>query len=107
MPSSLTPPAACESCSRAAFLCPRGNRWLCANCSLTNPPKIAEILNRTKRVYALADLLNAHNITADEARRMTPEEWAAVAKAAGINPPSLETKLATVASLEAVGVAHA
>lgn len=43
------------------------------------------------KAHKLAARLRGHDITADEARGITPEQWAMLARAIGINPPSAET----------------
>lgn len=46
---------------------------------------------RQKKAFALASRLHQHSITADEAERMTVEQWRDVAKVMKINAPSAET----------------
>jgi hypothetical protein len=52
-------------------------------------------------VYALSAFLQRRGWTADEARRMTPEQWVIVAGEAGVKkPPSIEAALMVVQTLE-------
>jgi len=43
------------------------------------------------KAHKLAARLRGHGISADEARGITTEQWAELAQAIGINPPSAET----------------
>ena len=46
---------------------------------------------RQKKAFALASRLHQHAITADEAERMTVDQWRDVARVMKINSPSAET----------------
>jgi len=43
------------------------------------------------KAWKLAARLRAHDISADEAKGITTEQWALLARAIDINPPSAET----------------
>jgi hypothetical protein len=103
MPSSH-PPTHCHRCKRQAFTMPRGNDLVCVDCYLADAPAVNEIRNRTVRVFKFAELLSRCGITAEAACGMSSQQWADVSRVANLNPPSLETQAAIVASLEAVAV---
>lgn len=56
---------------------------------MNNPYEHAARYEKARR---LADTLHAWDIGSDAARGLTDAQWAAVAKAAGVNPPSETTQ---------------
>jgi hypothetical protein len=54
---------------------------------------------RTRKAFALAARLLKHNITADEAERMSLEQWRQLAKVAKVNSPSADTVAAAIEAL--------
>jgi hypothetical protein len=56
---------------------------------------------RVKKAAALADLLSAHRITAEEARRIDWGLWPQLAQRAGVRAPSPETVEQVIEALEA------
>lgn len=59
-------------------------------------------LARNTKCQTLAITMKRHGITADEAERMTDEQWATVAKCAGTKPPSDAVKQMVIAQLQPV-----
>jgi len=54
------------------------------------------------KAHKLAARLRGHYISADEARGITTEQWALLARAIGINPPSAETVEMVIGYLQPV-----
>lgn len=52
-----------------------------------------------RKANAIAARLRAHNITADEAKLITAEQWPLVAAAAGVTAPSAETVAMVIEAL--------
>lgn len=57
---------------------------------------------RQKKAFALATRMHQHAITADEAEKMTLENWRDVAKVMKINAPSAETVKVAIEALRAM-----
>jgi len=54
------------------------------------------------KAHKLAARLRGHDISADEARGITAEQWAMLSRAIGINPPSAETVEMVIGYLQPV-----
>lgn len=52
-----------------------------------------------RKANAIAARLRAHNITADEAKLITAEQWPLVAAAAGVKAPSADTVAMVIEAL--------
>lgn len=66
---------------------------------LSGPPNPYETAARLKKVYALANKLWALGATPEAARTLTDSQWTSLAKVAGVNPPSEETRSLVIAEL--------
>lgn len=55
--------------------------------------------NRTAKALKLADVLRAAGATAEDVEFLDHEGWQNAAAAAGVKPPSEQTKQATIAAL--------
>lgn len=54
---------------------------------------------RLTKAHRLACHLHRHDITAEEAERITGEQWAQMARIVGVNVPSAETVALTIRQL--------
>ncbi len=57
-------------------------------------------LARNTKCQTLVIAMKRHGITAEEAERMTDDQWVTVAKCAGTKPPSDEVKQMVIAQLQ-------
>lgn len=61
-----------------------------------------EVAGRLTKAFAIARMLHRFNITSQETRLATAEEWATAAKAAGYSHASEETRRLTIEKLEGI-----
>lgn len=62
-------------------------------------PNPYEEAARTRKAHRLAVVLDALDVSADQAETMTGEQWAQAARTAGVNSPSFLTQAETVSIL--------